>query len=81
MTSINTTKLIQLKEYESAHRGPGTYHLATEKINPKQMGTSLKSAFGVNETRKLDNTSPGIILNPAPNQYIHPVSMSPKNSH
>ena len=66
MNSINTTKLVQLKEYENAHRGPGTYHLAAEKKD-KELGTALKSAFGVNETRKLDNRNLGIQENPAPN--------------
>jgi len=55
-----------LKEYENAHRGPGTYHLAAEKKD-KELGTALKSAFGVNETRKLDNRNLGIQENPAPN--------------
>jgi hypothetical protein len=35
MTSINTTKLNQIKEYEAAHIGPGTYNLAAESGAPK----------------------------------------------
>lgn len=66
MNSINTTKLVQLKEFENAHRGPGTYHLANEKKD-KEIGTALKSAFGVNESRKLDNRTVGVLDNPAPN--------------
>lgn len=31
MTSINTTKLNQIKEFEAAHRGPGTYNLDAKK--------------------------------------------------
>ena len=81
MTSINTAKLNELKELEGANRGPGTYNLATERGKSKQVGTALKSAFGTNETRKLDNTSPGVVVNPAPNQYYHPISISPKNPH
>ena len=81
MTSINTAKLNELKELEGAHRGPGTYNLATERDKSKQLGTALKSAFGTNETRKLDNTSPGVVENPGPNQYYHPISISPKNPH
>jgi hypothetical protein len=55
--------------------------LAAEKDQSKQQGTSLKSAFGTNDVRKLDNTSPGVVANPAPNQYLHPIRLSPKNPH
>ncbi len=69
MTSINTVKLNELKEYAAAHRGPGTYTIATERLDFGGHGDTLKSAFGTNDSRKLDNRTIGIIDNPAPNQY------------
>jgi len=71
MTSINTVKLKELKEYAAAHRGPGTYTIATERVdNISNIGNTLRSAFGTNDSRKLDNRTIGVIENPAPNQYI-----------
>lgn len=36
------------------------------------------SAFGTNDSRKLDNRTVGVIDNPAPNQYLGP-SLSVKH--
>jgi hypothetical protein len=55
MTSINTVKLNELKEYAAAHRGPGTYTIATERFdNINNIGNPLRAAFGTNDSRKLD---------------------------
>lgn len=33
MTSINTFKLKELREFAAANRGPGTYTIATERVD------------------------------------------------
>lgn len=71
MTSINTVRLNELKEYAAASRGPGTYTIATERIdNTCSVKNDLRSAFNSNDSRKLDNRTMGVQDNPAPNQYL-----------
>lgn len=82
MTSINTVKLNELKEYAAANRGPGTYTIATERAdNTNTIGNSLRSAFGTNETRKLDNRTTDIIDNPGPDHYLHKSILELKNNN
>lgn len=80
MSSINTVRLNELKEYAAANRGPGTYTIATERVdNVKGISNNLRSAFNTNDSRKLDNREPGVQDNPAPNQYNHKSILSVKS--
>lgn len=70
-TSISTVQLNKIKPYALENVGPGSYTKASESVvQPKKFGASLSAAFGSNSNRKLDNTSPGIIPNPGPGQYM-----------
>ena len=61
MTSINTVRLNELKDYMEAIRGPGSYELATErKDNLKAVSYHHHSAFMTNDDRKLDNRVMGV---------------------
>lgn len=82
MTTINTVKLNELKEYAAANRGPGTYTIATERAtNTNTIGNALRSAFGTNETRKLDNRTADIIDNPGPDHYLKNSILEIKNAN
>lgn len=57
-TSISTVQLNKIKPYASEHLGPGAYTKATEISKKKTFGAGMSAAFGSNDNRKLDNTSP-----------------------
>ena len=67
-TSISTVQLNKAKPYEAEHLGPGTYAKASEG-SKKAFGGPMAAAFGSNDNRKLDTTSPGIVRNPGPGAY------------
>lgn len=68
------------KEQEAANRGPGSYALASERLNNmKAISQHQKSAFGTNEPRKLDNREMGVQENPAPNHYSQPDLVEVRN--
>lgn len=67
-TSISTVQLNKLKTFEKEHLGPGTYAKASE-IQKKTFAGPMNAAFGSNDNRKLDNTTPGIVKNPGPGAY------------
>lgn len=58
-------QLNNLRRFEAANRGPGSYEPPCETENPE----SCKAAFGFNASRKLDTTEPGIVANPGPSDY------------
>ena len=70
-TSISTVQLAKIKPYKMEHVGPGSYakSIETGTQQPKRFGGALAAAFGSLDSRKLDNTNPSIISNPAPNHY------------
>ena len=77
--SISPMRLVAAREFEYAHRGPGTYALAHEKgkVDP----LSAQAAFGANAIRPLDTTVNDVIKNPAPNAYSPNNTLNPKNAH
>jgi hypothetical protein len=80
MTSINTVRMNELKEYVAASRGPGSYTIATERVdNIGGVSKHHRSAFNSNDARKLDNRDMGVQENPGPNHYR--VALSPKHSN
>lgn len=68
--SISTVRLNEMKEYEAAGRGPGTYGKGQERQGQhRSMGNNLHHAFGTNDSRKLDNRTLDVVENPGPNHY------------
>lgn len=57
-----------MKPHEQEHLGPGSYAKATES-QKKTFGGPMAAAFGSTDNRKLDTTSPGVVLNPGPGAY------------